>query len=149
MVLADLAPIAQLFKRYLEKRAATDTSPSPAPRTVGELLEAAEAFTSERARVEAEQRAVEQARRAREAAVARETYLDSLVGHEKERWAIVAGLVATKQPKKYDEAVKILVDLRDLAARGKGVDFGLRIEALRRIQAKKPSFIERLRKAGL
>lgn len=28
-------------------------------------------------------------------------------------------------------------------------DFGLRIEALRQAQAKKPSFIERLRKAGL
>jgi hypothetical protein len=57
--------------------------------------------------------------------------------------------VATKQPKNYDQAVKILVDLRDLAARGKSGDFGLRIETLRQAQAKKPSFIERLRKTGL
>lgn len=61
----------------------------------------------------------------------------------------VDGPVATKQPKNYDQAVKILVDLRDLAARGMGGDFGPRIEALRQAQAKKPSFIERLRNAGL
>jgi len=45
--------------------------------------------------------------------------------------------------------VKLLVDLRDLDARGKGVDFRLRIKALRQAQTRKPSFIERLRKAGL
>ena len=45
--------------------------------------------------------------------------------------------------------MKLLVDLRDLDARGKGVDFRLRIKALRQAQTRKPSFIERLRKAGL
>jgi len=42
------------------------------------------------------------------------------------------------------------VDLRDLAARkGKKEDFGSRLDALRVSQARKPAFIERMRKAGL
>jgi hypothetical protein len=57
--------------------------------------------------------------------------------------------VASKQPKSYDQAVAILVDLRGLAARGKAGGFGLRIEALREAQARKPSFIQRLAKTGL
>jgi hypothetical protein len=149
MVDANLAPIAQLLKRFLEERAATDTSPSAAPRTVGHLLEAAEAFSNERARIEAEKRAMEQARRERQAAVARAKYLDSLVGREQERWAVVEALVATKQPSKYDEAVKILVDLRDLAARAKGGDFRPRIEALRGAHVKKSTVVQRRGRAGL
>ena len=116
---------------------------------MGHLLQAAEAFATERKRIEAEKRAMEKARRGREAAIAREKHLDSLVGREAKLWTEVDGLVATKQPKNYDQAVRLLVDLRDLAARGKGSDFGLRIEALRQAQARKPSFVERLRKAGL
>jgi hypothetical protein len=61
----------------------------------------------------------------------------------------VDALVATKQPKSYDQAVAVLVDLRDLAARGRAGNFGIRIEALREAQARKPSFIGRLTKAGL
>jgi hypothetical protein len=61
----------------------------------------------------------------------------------------VDALVASKLPKCYDRAVGILVDLRDLAARGKAGAFTLRIEALREAHAKKPSFIQRLEKAGL
>jgi hypothetical protein len=48
-----------------------------------------------------------------------------------------------------DRAVKLFVDLRDLAVRGQGANFELRIKALRQAQARKPSFIERLRKTGL
>ena len=58
-------------------------------------------------------------------------------------------LVASKQPKGYDQALRLLVDLRDLDARGKSGEFRLRIEALRQAHARKPSFIERLKKAGL
>ena len=64
-------------------------------------------------------------------------------------WAEVDSLVATKQPKNWDRATEILIDLRDLDARGKANDFSLHIEALRQAQARKPSFLGRLRKAGL
>jgi hypothetical protein len=55
----------------------------------------------------------------------------------------------SKQPKSYDQAVALLVDLRDLAVRDKDGAFGIRLEARREAQAKKPSFIQRLAKAGL
>jgi len=145
---ADHAQIAELLQRFLKERTGDNTAATPG-RTVGQLLRAAEAYTTERKRIEAEKRAKEKSRREREAAIAREKHLDSLVGREGRLWTEVDSLVATKQPKNYDQAVKILVDMRDLAARGKSGDFGLRIEALRQAQAKKPSFIERLRKAGL
>jgi hypothetical protein len=148
MVDADHAQIMEMLQRFLKERAGNNRA-STTGRTVGQLLQAAEAYATERKRIEAEKRAKEKARREREAAIAREKHLDSIVGREAKLWTEVDSLVATKQPKNYDQAVKILVDLRDLAARGKRGDFGLRIEALRQAQAKKPSFIERLRKAGL
>lgn len=146
---ADHAQVAELLQRFLKQRAAGDGDSATTRRTVGQLLPAAEAYATERKRIEAEKRAKAKARREREAAIAREKHLDSLVGRETKLWAEIDGLVATKQPKSYDQAVKLLVDLLDLDARGKGGDFRLRIEALRQAQARKPSFIERLRKAGL
>ncbi|MGH8567372.1 MAG: hypothetical protein ACREXU_04985 [Gammaproteobacteria bacterium] len=53
------------------------------------------------------------------------------------------------RPKNYDQAVELLADLRDLAARKHGADFRLRVEALRAEHARKLTLIERLHKAGL
>jgi uncharacterized Zn finger protein len=62
----------------------------------------------------------------------------------------VEDLIATKQPKSYDHAVKLLLDLQDLAARkGKRDDFEARLGGLRAAHARKPSFINRLKRAGL
>ncbi len=99
--------------------------------------------------MEIERRLKEKARRDREAVAARGKYLDNLVGHEAALWAEIDGLIATKQPKKYDRAVTLLADLRDLDMRRKGGDFGVRIEALKHAQSGKPSFIERIKRAGL
>ncbi len=144
----DHAQIAELVRRFLEQRAAAG-GPATTGRTVGHLLQQAEAYATERQRIEAEKTAREKARRERKTAIAREKHLDSLVGGEAKLWAEIDGLVATKQPKSYDQAVQLLVDLRDLDARGEGGEFRLRIEALRQAQAGKPSFIKRLGKAGL
>jgi hypothetical protein len=146
---SDHAQFTELRLRFLKERAAGGTGPAATGRTVGQLLKAAKAYAAKRQHTEAEKRAKEKARREREAAIAREKHLDSLVGREAKLWAEVDTLVASKQPKSYDQAVKLLVDLRDLEARGKGNDFRMRIEALRQAQTRKPSFIERLRKAGL
>jgi hypothetical protein len=64
-------------------------------------------------------------------------------------WVKIDTLIAATQPKSYDQAVAILFDLRDLDSRGKGGDFKLRVKALRKVHAGKPSFINRLEKAGL
>lgn len=146
---ADHALVAELLQRFLKQRANGNGGSATSGRTVGQLLQAAEAYATERERIEAEKRVKEKARRGRKAAIARNEHLDSLVGRETMLWAEIDGLVATQQPKSYDQAVKLLVDLFDLDARGKGSNFRLRIEALRQVHARKYSFIKRLRKAGL
>ena len=146
---ADQTQVTELLQRFVTEHSEGHGKPVTTGRTVGELLRAAEEHASERSRAEAERRAKEKARRDREAAIAREKHLDSLAGREGKLWGKVDAFVASKQPKSYDQAVAILVDLRDLAARGKAGEFGLRIEALREAQARKPSFIQRLAKAGL
>ena len=57
--------------------------------------------------------------------------------------------MATKLPKNYDQAMKILIDLRDLAATSKTDDFARRIEVFRQTHARKPSLMERLEKLGM
>lgn len=144
------ALVAQLLQRYLRHQSDGIAPLSRTGRTVGELLDAAEVYTTERQRLETERQAREKARREREAALARGKYLDGLAGRESELWNGIDTLIATKQPKNYDQAVKLLVDLRDLAVRKKGGgDFGLRITRLRQDHARKPSFIDRLDRAGL
>jgi len=119
-------------------------------RTVGDLHKAAEGRAQERRRQKAEQAAREKARREREAAEARERHLADLAKREVEAWRELDALIATKQPKKYDEAVALLADLRDVCARGgRQVEAATRLTRLRQEHAKKPSLIERFRKAGL
>jgi uncharacterized Zn finger protein len=59
-------------------------------------------------------------------------------------------LIATKQPGKYDEAVRLLRDLRDLGTRnGRGGEVDAHLLSLCQAHAKKPSLLDRMRKAGL
>jgi hypothetical protein len=145
----DLAHLKALRPKLLKEKSASG-NPSLLPRrTVGELLGAANAWASEKARAEAERLAKKEVRRKRAEATAREQRLDSLAGKEASLWTRVENLIDSKLPKSYDEAVNLLVDLRDLDSRKKGVDFSSRFEALRRKHARKPTLIERLLKAGL
>jgi hypothetical protein len=148
----DLAPATELLQRFIKEREAGGprTTEQTKRRTVGELLRAAEEHTDQQRRLAAQKAAEGKARREREAAISRAKHLDEIAGREPKLWNEVENLIATKQPKSYDHAVKLLADLRDLAVRsGKAEEFGARFDALRAAQARKPSFIERLRKAGL
>ena len=118
-------------------------------RTVAELLREAENAARARRRVQAEEAAKERARREREAAVARARHLDRLAGREPELWRQVEDLIATRQPKRYDEAVGLLGDLRDLATRKDQAAHRFQMEALRTRHARKPALIDRLDKAGV
>ena len=120
----------------------------PPRRTVSELLSAAESRAAQRKRRDAERKAAEKAKLEREKAAARAKYLETLAGREKRAWEQAGELIQTKQPKKYDEAVSLLVDLRDLAVqRGRQGEFNLALEQLRALQSSKPSFLSRLDKA--
>ena len=85
------------------------------PRAVRDLLAAAEDRAEERRRQERERATHEKARREREEAAARELRLNALAKREEEAWRQVGALIATKQPKNYDEAIVLLRDLRDCA----------------------------------
>ena len=142
---------AELRSRFNRSRSQSSPLPELPRRTVRHLLAAAEAFTGQRERKEARQAAEAKARQERQAALARQKHLDSLVGQESELWAKVKELVATKLPKSYDLAVQHLVDLRDLAVR-KGVetDFSRHLALLREAHSrKKQSLIRRLQEKGL
>jgi hypothetical protein len=82
-------------------------------------------------------------------ALAREKHLDRLASNLPEMWDKVETLIATRQPRKYAEAITLLVDLRDLDARTNSGDFRFLIAELRRAHASKPAFIERLNSANL
>lgn len=117
------------------------------PRTAQELLDAADHIAEERRRAEAEAAARERERRDRAAAAARQKHLDALAGREEELWARVDELIVSKKPSFYDQAVSLLADLRDLAARDGGdAAFRERIGDLRERHARKPSFLQRLRR---
>ncbi len=148
----DPALAAELLQRFRRDRGDVGlaSSASAARRTVGELLQAAEARTEKRRQTEARKRAEEAARREREAAAARAKHLDKIAGREPELWARVDALIAATQPRSYDEAIGLLIDLRDLAQRdGTDRQFRVRLDAMRVDHARKPSFIKRLDKAGL
>jgi len=106
-------------------------------------------FDAEFGRVRAKMWATKNARREREAAKAREQHLDELAGSEAAAWKKVQALIASKNQRNYDEAVQLLIDLRDLDSRSAGNDFKKRLDALRQIHEKKRSFIRRLMRAEL
>jgi len=140
----DHAVIAALQQRLFKAHADEITKPETVRRTVAALLRAAEEQSEKRWRAEAELCAKATARRERGAALAREKHLKSLAGREGRLWADVKSLVASKRQLDFDQAVTILVDLRDLAAGAAGSDFQLRVGELRQMHARKRTFLERL-----
>jgi hypothetical protein len=141
---AELRQRATVEVRGLEKSAERPH------RTAGDILARAKILADTRRKKEAEQRVREKARIEREQAEKRKKHLESLMRKEGNLWAKVDHLIATRLPKRYDEAVSLLQDLRDLAAmQAESSDFSLRMRALHDEHAKKPSLVERFRKAKL
>ena len=119
-------------------------------RSVKDLISRAETYAEERKRRTAEKKAREQARKKREKALAREEYLASLVGREDSIWQKVDEIIDLKQPAKYDEAVNLLVDLRDLYTKtGTEKAFNQKLKTICENHYRKMAFLNRLQKAGL
>lgn len=141
---------AELLRRFQESQKTTPSRVGKAPRTVAALLTAAERLAKDRQRKEAEQAAVESARREREEAEARKRYLAVLAKREPMAWQEVEALVTTKTASKYDQAVTLLRDLRDVGVlQGREGEITERLLQLREEHATKLSFIKRLEKEGL
>ena len=131
----DLALGAELRRAF--RAAEPKTSAAAASRTVAELRAAADERREERARADALR--AEKARKAAEAA--KRKRLDALAKRLDAAWIDLEGLVARSA---YDEALKLAVDLRDLASRdGTSARFASRFEAMRKRQMRRRGFFDR------
>lgn len=140
----------ELQSRFHRQQTGDRAAAEVKPRTVAELLSAAEAIHENRLRQERQKTALEKARQEQAATAAREKHLSSLAGRSETIWEQVNTLVGTRLPKNYDEAVQHLADLRDLAEReGRTAEFKERLHALRIRHSAKTSLIERLGKRSL
>ena len=142
---------AELLQQFQEKGSAkANSNIDKQLRSVLDLISRAETYAEERKRRVSDQRAKEQARKKRERALAREKYIESLAGREDNIWKKVAEFIDSKQPAKYDEAVKLLVDLRDLNKKtGTEKAFNRKYKTICENHHRKVSFLNRLQKAGL
>ena len=147
----DLILRAELLRQFREATLpGTKTKPAAGRRKVAELLAARDALIEEKRRETAEREAKEKAKQEKARAEARRKHLDELSGREQETWGEVEKLIATKLPKSYDQAVALLVDLRDLAQRsGTQTAFAQRAGELRERHRAKPSLQQRLAKVRL
>jgi hypothetical protein len=139
----------ELLRRFnREKRPSTSQGAPAAGRTAGELLSAAQARAERRTRRAEAERIREAARRKAKEEAERANFLDQLAKREDAVWNDVIAYIQQRQPKGYDQAIRLLIDLRELAIRqGHETEFRTKIENLRATHATKPSFIERLIKA--
>jgi hypothetical protein len=119
-------------------------------RTVADLLDAAAEFRLERHRQAEAEAAAREALREQQREAARQRRLDELAKDPEAAWAEAGKLIGTKVPARYDEAVTLLADLRELARRdGQAGEFERRFAALREEHLRKPSLIARFDRAGL
>ena len=147
-VMADEAQLGMELKiRFArETISRNETEMNEQRRTAGESSRL-QGLTEDKGRQAAERAAAEKARKEKETAAARDEYLSRLAGRENEIWLKIESLISTKQPGKYDEAVKLLVDLRDFAERsGKMEGFFSLYRELCGRHEKKPSLLRKIQK---
>jgi len=142
---------AELIRRFQQTVSTTANSKmDKPPRSVEDLISRAETYAEERKRRVAEQKAKERARKKRARALAQEKYLESLAGCEDSILKKVVELIDSKQPAKYGEAVKLLIDLRDLNKKTATEKvFKQKLKAICANHYRKVGFLNRLQKAGL
>jgi hypothetical protein len=139
------AELVRRFRLQTERREPTRT-----PRTAGALRARARELAEQRRLRTLAREAKQHARRARKQAAARDRHLNTLTKRQAAAWRHAETLIATRRSGDYDAAVALLKDLRDVTVRtGKSIEFAGRMRALRGVHATKPSFLARLRRAGL
>lgn len=140
--LAEGEPLLALkFNRRLQELAWPPARPQAAAmrRTWAELRETAERLRQAEAR---RQQAAAEAKRIKD--------LQDFAPRAAQAWRDVQALIEEKQARPYDEAVALLVKLRELAVfQNRLAEFEARLSSLQAQYAGRPAFQERLRKAGL
>jgi hypothetical protein len=119
-------------------------------RTVKDLQTASRLRADERARQLSAKRAADAARKKAKDEADRVVYLEGLAKREKAVWKQVEAYIQQRQPKDYERAVILLMDLHDLAVRQEDeTGFQFTMEELRKTHAAKGAFLRRLAKANL
>ncbi len=128
--------------RRLREVGGTDTAlpaGSAGQRTLTALIEGAQDYARRR-----------KAREQQAAAQARQRELEALAQREEAAWEEVIALIEEKKAQPYDQATKLLVDLRDLAARRQQWStFQARLDKLVSTYGNRSALLRRLRAAGL
>ena len=140
----------ELLQRFQRENAVAARDSAIVRRTVKDLLAEARVRADERARQLNAKRAADAARKKAMDEADRALYLEALAKREKVAWKQVEAYIQKRQPKDYERAVILLVDLHDLAVRqGDETGFQLTMEELRKTHAAKGTFLRRLAKANL
>jgi hypothetical protein len=121
----------------------------PKKRTVGQLLRESENVRQTRIQFSAKKAAAELAEQQRLQGIAREKRLNEIMGREEKIWNQIEVLASEKKAKSYDQAIDLLVDLRDLAQREKSTDFSGKFDDLKRRHSSKLAFIQRLKNVSV
>ncbi len=153
----DDATRRSLRKRLRQRRPRDAAEPGNAPhrpppdgRTAGELAREWRRRVAIAQKRAGEAAARERARVADEQARARRAHLTQVAAREPAAWSEVESLIASRTPKGYEQAVALLVDLRDAAALVKRSDlFVARLRELRAAHASKSSLMRRMNTAEL
>jgi hypothetical protein len=149
----DLDLGSKLLARYRASRRGKGNESAragEAGRAVGELLEAADRVREQREREEAEHKAAERARKQAAAAKARAKYLDELATRQEATWKRAEALIEEKKAKAYAEAVSLLIDLRDVAERGKATArFRAQLAKLLGRYTTRRALLDRVTRSGL
>jgi len=140
----------ELLQRFQRENAVATNHGAIERRKVKDLLTAARVRADERARQLSAKRAADAARKKAKDEADRAVYLDGLAKRAKVVWKQVETYIQQRQPKDYERAVILLVDLHDLAVRQEDeTGFQLTMEELRKTHAAKGAFLRRLAKANL
>ncbi len=142
---------SQLRQRFLKEwRQAHPTPSSTASRRMAsELLEAREDVAQAAKHHQAEVAARKRAEREREQAEQRKIYLATLASREGEVWKEIETLLTVTQAKNYDEAVRLLADLREVAANRGALDpWQSRVADFRQRYARRSSLMQRFDRAA-
>ncbi len=141
---------AELQQQMLGRADHGGAMPVAPRRCAADLLERARVLRETHRAKEEEERTLRNARRERAAIERRRALLESQMGSEDSLWNTVHRLIDTRQPKRYDEAVNLLRDLRDMAEmQNDATPFMARMADLHAKHVRKSSLVDRFRKANL
>jgi hypothetical protein len=140
----------ELLQRFRRENGVAANHGAIERRTVNDLLTESRVRSDERANQLRAKRAEDVARKKAKDEADHAVYLEGLAKREKAVWKQVEAYIEKRQPKDYERAVILLVDLHDLAVRqGDETGFQLTMEELRKTHAAKGAFLRRLAKANL